>query len=46
MKEACRQVDMGYAALMFCCNEGLVPGVKRDGRAASLTTATPPGSTG
>ena len=46
MKEACRQVDMGYAALMFCCNEGLVPGVKRDRRAASLTTATPPGSTG
>ena len=46
MKESCRQVDMGYAVLMFCCNEGLVPGVKRDGRAASLTTATPPGSTG
>ncbi|MGN0747881.1 MAG: MerR family transcriptional regulator [Aristaeellaceae bacterium] len=30
MKEACRQVGMGYEALKFYCNEGLVPGVKRD----------------
>ncbi|MGN0763652.1 MAG: MerR family transcriptional regulator [Aristaeellaceae bacterium] len=32
MKEACRQVGMGYEALKFYCNEGLVPGVKRDER--------------
>ena len=30
MKEACRQVGMGYETLKFYCNEGLVPGVKRD----------------
>ena len=32
MKEACQQVGMGYEALKFYCNEGLVPGVKRDER--------------
>lgn len=30
MKEVCEQVGMGYEALKFYCNEGLVPGVKRD----------------
>lgn len=30
MKEVCEQMGMGYEALRFYCNEGLVPGVKRD----------------
>lgn len=30
MKDVCRQVGMGYEALKYYCNQGLVPGVKRD----------------
>jgi len=30
MKDVCQEVGMTYEALKFYCNEGLVPGVKRD----------------
>lgn len=32
MKEACTLTNMTYENLKFCCNEGLVPNVKRDRR--------------
>lgn len=31
MKQACEATGMGYEALKFYCNEGLVPNVKRAG---------------
>lgn len=30
MMQVCRELDMTYQTLKFYCNEGLVPGVKRD----------------
>ena len=30
MKQACEQTGLTYDALKFYCNEGLVPGVRRD----------------
>lgn len=30
MMQVCREVNMTYQTLKFYCNEGLVPGVKRD----------------
>lgn len=30
MKDTCTQVGLTYEALKFYCNQGLVPGVKRD----------------
>lgn len=30
MKEACEQTGLSYETLKFCCNQGLVPNVKRD----------------
>lgn len=30
MMRVCRELDMTYQTLKFYCNEGLVPGVKRD----------------
>lgn len=32
MLEACEEAGLTYQTLKFYCNEGLVPGVKRDGR--------------
>ncbi len=31
MMQVCRELDMTYQTLKYYCNEGLVPGVKRDG---------------
>ncbi len=31
MMQVCRELGMTYQTLKFYCNEGLVPGVKRDG---------------
>lgn len=31
MMQVCRELDMTYETLKYYCNEGLVPGVKRDG---------------
>ncbi len=30
MMQVCRELDMPYQTLKYYCNEGLVPGVKRD----------------
>lgn len=30
MMQVCRELDMTYQTLKYYCNEGLVPGVKRD----------------
>lgn len=30
MMQVCRELDMTYQTLKFYCNEGLIPGVKRD----------------
>ena len=30
MMQVCRELDITYQTLKFYCNEGLVPGVKRD----------------
>ena len=32
MKEACEKTGLSYETLKFYCNQGLVPGVKRDER--------------
>ena len=32
MKEACEKTGLSYETLKFDCNQGLVPGVHRDGR--------------
>ena len=32
MLETCEEAGLSYQTLKFYCNEGLVPGVKRDGR--------------
>ena len=31
MMQVCRELDITYQTLKYYCNEGLVPGVKRDG---------------
>lgn len=31
MMQVCRELDMTYQTLKYYCNEGLIPGVKRDG---------------
>ena len=31
MMQVCRELDMTYQTLKYCCNEGLIPNVKRDG---------------
>ena len=30
MMQVCRELDMTYQTLKYYCNEGLIPGVKRD----------------